>query len=161
MARLDDASQALDIEVDQVAGMLVFIAQHRWRRVEGTKAVQSQAAQDAADGGSAEGQFSRNAPAIPAQMAQLFDPGDNRWTGLPRRTVRARRAIPQIGDSMLAIAACPVGGGPGAHVEAGRGQLQRASPTRTFLANCRSLLLFDTISFSDLVRMDNLLKLHS
>jgi len=33
------AGQVLDIEVDQVAGMLVFIANHRRRRIERTKPV--------------------------------------------------------------------------------------------------------------------------
>ena len=34
VARLDDARQPLDIEVNQVAGMLVFIADHGRGRVE-------------------------------------------------------------------------------------------------------------------------------
>lgn len=34
MARLDDPGQALDIEVDQIAGMFVFIANHGRGRIE-------------------------------------------------------------------------------------------------------------------------------
>ncbi len=72
----------------------------------------------------------------------------------------------------------PLGGGLGVHAEAGRGQLQRASLMQNFSSQLLSLmnhksgilvivhsflrrsLLLITISFSDPVRMDNLVKLH-
>ena len=52
-AGLADAGQTLDIEVDHVAGVLVFVAHHGRRRVQRGQAVEPGAAQDAADRGPA------------------------------------------------------------------------------------------------------------
>ena len=70
MAGLDDPRQTLDVEVNQVARMLVFVAHHRWRRVEGTQPVESGAAQDAAHRGPAQAQGDNDPPAVVAQPAK-------------------------------------------------------------------------------------------
>src|ERR1035437_5447837 len=70
MPGLADAGQALDVEVDQIARTLVFVALDRRRRVERAQAIHPGAAQNAADGGAAELEFAGDAPAVPAQPAK-------------------------------------------------------------------------------------------
>src|ERR1035437_5891303 len=70
MPGLVEPRQALDVEVDQVAGVLVFVALDRWRRIKRAQAIHPGAAQNAADGGAAELEFSGDAPAVPAQPAK-------------------------------------------------------------------------------------------
>jgi len=165
----------LDVEVKQISGMLVLIAHDGRRRIERAQTIESQAAQDAADGGPAQSQLPRDAPAVPTQAAQPLHLRDHGHVRLPGRTMRTRGAIPKIGHSVGPVAAHPLGGRLGAHVEAGRGQLQRASLIKNFSGQLlslmdhksgilvivhsflRSSLLLNTISFSDPVRMDNLL----
>jgi len=74
VAGLADAGQALDIEVNQVTRMLVFVSNHRRRRVERAQAVQSRPAQNAADGGPAELEFVGDPPAVPALPAKNQNP---------------------------------------------------------------------------------------
>jgi len=74
-AGLTDAGQALDIEVDHVARMLVFVAHHGWRRIQRGQAVEPGASEDAADRGPAQPQFAADAPAVvtqPAKSKNLF-----------------------------------------------------------------------------------------
>ncbi len=110
MARFDDAGQTLDIEVDQVAGMLVFIANHRRRRIERTQPVHPRPAQDAADGSAAEAERMGDAPAVVAQPAQGKNLFCERRRGGAWRSVRARRSIAQTSGSGLTEAAHPLGG---------------------------------------------------
>lgn len=70
MTGLADARQPLDVEVDQVAGPLVLVTDHRQRRIERTQAVKSGATQDAADGRPAQTELFGDAPAIPALLAK-------------------------------------------------------------------------------------------
>jgi len=70
VARLDDPGQALDIEVDEVARSLVFVAHHRRRRIERTQTVHAGTAQDAAHGGPAQSQCLGDAPTVVAKMAK-------------------------------------------------------------------------------------------
>src|ERR1017187_10129412 len=49
VAGADDTGQALDVEVDQIARTLVFVALNRRRRVERAQAIHSGAAQNSAD----------------------------------------------------------------------------------------------------------------
>lgn len=70
MAGLDDAGQALAIEVDQVAWALVLVAHDGRRRVERTEPVHARPAQDAADRGAAEVQFAGDPPAVVTQPAK-------------------------------------------------------------------------------------------
>ena len=66
MTRLDDAGHALDIEADQVAGTLLFVADNRRGRVERAQAGEAGAAEDAANGAPAERDLACDAPAVPA-----------------------------------------------------------------------------------------------
>jgi hypothetical protein len=70
VSRLADAGQALDVEVDHVAGMVALIADHRGRRVKGGEPVKPGATQNPADGGPADSHFVGDAPAVPAQPAK-------------------------------------------------------------------------------------------
>jgi hypothetical protein len=74
MTGAHDAGQALDIEVDQVARMSMFVAQHGRGRVERAQAAHSGTAQNATDRGPAEAQFAGDAPAVPAQPAKSQNP---------------------------------------------------------------------------------------
>jgi hypothetical protein len=70
MAWLDDPRQALDVEVDEVSGALVFVTHDRRRRIERSQPVHAGPAQNAAYRGPAELQLARDPPAVPAQPAK-------------------------------------------------------------------------------------------
>jgi hypothetical protein len=70
MARANDTRQALDVEVDQVAGMLVLVALNGRRRVERAQPIHPGAAQHTTDRGPAELEFVGDSPAVPAQAAK-------------------------------------------------------------------------------------------
>ena len=67
---LDDAGQALDIEVDEVAWAGMFVAHDRGRRIERLEPVHAVAAQNAADGGAAEMQGVGDPAPVVAQLAK-------------------------------------------------------------------------------------------
>ncbi len=69
-----DARQALDIEVDQVARMLVFVANYGRGRVKRAEPIHSGATQDSAYGGSTEFEFVGDAPAVPTLPAKNQNP---------------------------------------------------------------------------------------
>jgi hypothetical protein len=46
-----DAAELFDVEMDELAGLLAFIAIDRFGRLQGTELVQSKPTQNAADGG--------------------------------------------------------------------------------------------------------------
>src|ERR1019366_3056315 len=73
-ARTNDARQALYIEVNQVAGMLMLIALNRWRWLQRAQPIHPGSTQNAAHGGPAELQFAGNAPAVPALPAKSKNP---------------------------------------------------------------------------------------
>ena len=50
MAHGADPAELLDIQMDQLAWLLAFIAPYRFGRLQGTELVQSQPTQNAADG---------------------------------------------------------------------------------------------------------------
>lgn len=70
MVGLDDAGQTLDVEVDQIAGVLVLIAHDRRRRIKRTQPVHAGPADDTADGGSAEPGLADYTPTVVAQPAK-------------------------------------------------------------------------------------------
>ena len=70
MARLDDAGQPLDIEVDETAWALVLVAHHRRGRIERLEPVHPIAAKDAAHRGTAYVQCLGDPPAVVAQSAK-------------------------------------------------------------------------------------------
>jgi hypothetical protein len=63
ISRLVEARQTLDVEVNQITGVLVFVTRHgRW--VERTWAIHADATQDALDRSPAELELVRDLPAI-------------------------------------------------------------------------------------------------
>ena len=69
VARLMDARQFLDIDVQQVTGSGMFIADDGSRGFEHVGLIQSQAGQDAADGSAAQAGGLRDAQSRPALAA--------------------------------------------------------------------------------------------
>ena len=76
MARPDDARQALDVEVNQIAGPLMFVTDHRWRRIERTQPIQAGAAQDATHRGPAQAEGEGDPAAVVAQPAKSQNPSN-------------------------------------------------------------------------------------
>jgi len=74
MPRAENASQTLDVEVNQVARALMLIAHHWGRRIERAQAIHPGAAQQAANSRPAELEFAGNAPAAPARATKSQNP---------------------------------------------------------------------------------------
>jgi hypothetical protein len=80
-ADLVEATELLDVDVDELAGMLAFIAPHRLGRLEVPEAAEAGAVEDAADRGGRDpgglgDVLAREAPA--AQRDHLIDDGGAR-----------------------------------------------------------------------------------
>ena len=74
-----ETAQFLDVEMEQVAGVRVFVAADGRRRLEGAEAGQPLAAQQPTDGGGRDPGGGRNLRAGPAEAAQRYDlDGDSR-----------------------------------------------------------------------------------
>ena len=90
-----EAAELLDIDVDEFAGVLAFVAPHRLGRFERLEAVEPEAPQDTADGRGGDpdlGRDLRAAPTLPAERGDLLD----HWRrGRPAQSVRSRRAVLQ------------------------------------------------------------------
>jgi len=132
VARLANAPEFFDVQVQQVAGMGMFIAGINGRGFEHAGFVQPQAGEDAADGGAADVAVCSDAGSGPAGAAQSFDAGNQFGRSGPVEPMRARTAVGQTLAPEFTIAAHPLGGRFGAYAEAGRGQLQRASLAKNF-----------------------------
>ena len=77
MADALEAAELLDVDVDQLAGMLALVAAHRLGRLQGGEAVEAEALEDAADGRRRDAEFGGDLLAGEALTAQGFDPLDN------------------------------------------------------------------------------------
>jgi hypothetical protein len=70
-----DTRQTIDVEVNQFSGSLVFVENHRGRRIELTQTVQSGPAQGAPHRSSTRLQFTGDTPAVaalPGYFKNLF-----------------------------------------------------------------------------------------
>ena len=90
-----EAAELLDVDVDELAGMLALIAAHRLGRLQCADAVEPQAPEDAADGGRRDAEFSRDLLAAEALSAQPLHFGDDRLRGRAAQPVRPRRTVLQ------------------------------------------------------------------
>lgn len=95
-----EAAELLDIQMQQVAGVGMFVALHRGRRLEFAQAVQSAPAQDASEGAVADAQGLTDVAVGVTALAlldHLLDPfGDRAW-GIgegARSGSAARRRLP-------------------------------------------------------------------
>src|ERR1017187_3069612 len=119
-----DAHQALDIEMQQVAGSSVFIAIGRQLRFDIADAAQLQPPQHAADRGRAEPKLLGDphpGPTLPSQPLDLHDPLLRRAAWRP---MRSRTAVSQPGHALIAIAPNPLGCTLPAELELGHGLVQ-------------------------------------
>jgi hypothetical protein len=68
-----DAAELFDVEMDELAGLLAFIAIDRFGRLQGTELVQFKPTQNAADGGCETPVSAANLLAGPALAVQSLD----------------------------------------------------------------------------------------
>ena len=95
MADALEAAELLDVDVDQLAGMLALVAADRLGRLQRRDAVEAEALEDAADGGRRDADLGGDLLAGPALAAQGFDLLDDRRRRRPVQAMRPRRAILQ------------------------------------------------------------------
>jgi len=95
-ARACEAAQLLDVEVEEIAGSVAFVAQRRrfWR-LQGRESVEPMAAEHAGEGGFGHGQDHADLGIGTARAAQLEDLGFEGGRGLEGLLMRRRRAVGQ------------------------------------------------------------------
>src|SRR5579862_5368082 len=138
MARFGNAGQLFDVDVQQIAGSGMLVANDGNHRLQRASGVQMQAGEDAADGGAAQASGLSDAHAGPVLAAQLFDERRFFGTDSTRRTMRPRRAIAQSGRTTLTKAAHPLGRRLPAQLELGRGRVQADFSCDDFLCELLS-----------------------
>jgi len=121
------AAQGLEVEMEQITGSRMLIANQRYRGLEIAQAAETQAAKNAADGSPATSCNAGNVQAGEALAAQLFHLLDLVERSKARGTMRARRAVQETGSALLLVTTDPLGGSMGADVEGGGRRLQRRS----------------------------------
>src|SRR5271168_1084558 len=90
---LVDARQLLDIDVDQIAGGGIFIADDRRLQLEHPNLVELQPGQDAADGGPAQACGLRDPHSGPTLSAKTLDLKDQFARSAARRATRTTRSV--------------------------------------------------------------------
>jgi hypothetical protein len=116
-----EAGHSLDVEVEEIAGKRMLIADDGRRGMQIAPAAETSAAQNAADGGRAESGAACNVigrTMLTAEFNYQPDPArrSGSWTAM-----RTRGAIASSGNSFAAITANPLGCGFGSHVKTGCG----------------------------------------
>ena len=174
------AAEFLDIKVQQVARVRVFVTPDGRRRVEGTKASKPLAAEDSTDGSGRHPDSGGDLGAGPAQPAQGGDAIDDSGRYRPWRAVRTRAAVEQAVGALSPIAGYPLAHRACADPE-GAGQRLRGlalveNPPDNIGSTLRGQLgilmdvhsvllpgnrLLDTFSFLGRDRVNNLLKDHT
>ena len=174
-----ETAELLDVDVDELAGVLALIAAHRLGRLQCADAVQAKAPEDAADGGRRDAEFSRDLLAGPALPPQPLHFGDERLRGRAAQPVRPRRAVLQALRPFVAEPLNPFAHRAHRHAERlRRRRLAAALPatrrTRSarlcgvrraflcmFIRLSPEVLKLRNLSILGRSRMDNLLKAHS
>ncbi|KQT70250.1 hypothetical protein ASG51_14460 [Methylobacterium sp. Leaf465] len=178
MAGALEAAELLDVDVDQLAGPLAFVALHGRGRFEITDAVQAVPAQHPADGGGRDGEVTGDLLAgqtLPMQGQDgVLRPGRGRTV----QAVRPRGAVLQSGDAFGVEAGHPLAHRLGTHphrlghrfgAEPAPGQPHQSPSTRR--RQTRILMDVHPVAPRSLKprnsnrpgsdRMDNLLKAHT
>ena len=175
-----EAAEFLDVEMQQVARVRVFIAADGRRRIEGAEAGNPRAAKHPTDGGGRDPEGGGNLRAGPAETAQRNDlDGDSRRQR-PADTVWARTAVAQAVGALGLVAGHPLAHRAGTNPDGGGHRSRRLAlvedPPDNFgstlrrqlgiLMDVHSVLLLgncvvDTVSFLGRVRVNNLLKDHT
>ena len=106
-----DARELFDVQVDELARALAFVAMDRRRRIEQGETVEMVAPQEPRDGGPGERRLARNLEPGQPVVAQRQDDGHLRGRGLPGTAVWPRGAIAQAADSFAAVTRDPLAHG--------------------------------------------------
>src|SRR5579864_964267 len=112
-----EASQLLNIEVEQIAGSSVLIADQGHGRLQIAHSTQMQAAENATHGGPAQPRGLGNVVSGEALAPQLFNALCQRFPGAPWGTMGTRRAIVQASQTFLLITVDPLSSGAGANMK--------------------------------------------
>ena len=104
---LGEAAQFLDVDVDQLAGLVAFIAQYGRGGFQRLETVDAEAPEDAADGGGRHADSGGDALAGPTLAAQFDDALDHRPGCWPVQASRPRGAVFQSFKAFAAIASDP------------------------------------------------------
>ena len=110
VAKLLETREFLDVQVQQLTGMLPLVAPDRRGRFEGVEPVKPRPAQDPADGGGRDPHSPRNLDPRPALETQRRDAGGDANRRAPGLSMRPRTAV---GQAVRAFSLIP--GGPLAH----------------------------------------------
>ncbi len=119
-----EASQLLNIEVKQIARRSMLIANQGYSRLQIAHAVQTEAAENATDGSTAQASGLGNVEAGETLAPQLFDVLRQRLPGTTWRAMRSRGVIVQTSRTLQLIATGPLGGGASADTKGSGGSLQ-------------------------------------
>ena len=178
-AGLGEAAQLLDVEVEEVAGEVAFVAEDgRFGRFEGGEAVEAVAAQDAGEGGLGDGQDHADLRIGTALAAEGEDLGFEFWGGLaglapwgggmvgePLGKVLGLGASEPAADGLFADAVSDRGGAQGeTELLVGEGHLgsrqrgERGISVHVVRAGGRWVECSSTTSLPYPCRADNLLK---
>ena len=139
MAGFGNTGQLFDVDVQQIAGSRMLIANDGNGGLARASGVQLQASEDAADGGAAQTGGLRDAHAGPTFAAQHFHATGQLGGSAAGRALRARGTVLQSGRAALAKAADPLGGRLPAELELGCSRVQTPSPAKTFFASSSRL----------------------
>ena len=124
-----EAAQLLDVEVEELAGMVAFVADRgRFGRLERSETIQAVAAQNAGKGGFGNGQDHADLSVGTTLAAQLQDLSLQGRRSLEGLLMRSRRAVVEAGWEALRFCACePAADRLFADAKGGGGGSQRAA----------------------------------
>jgi hypothetical protein len=107
-----DPAELFDIEMDEFAGFFAFIAPDRFGRLQGAEFIQSQPAQNTADGGWRDTGLGGDLLARPALPPQSFDRLDNDLGRRLSQPMWSGRPILQSRQSFATVSINPLANGP-------------------------------------------------
>jgi len=128
-----ETSDLFDVEVKQIAGGSMLVAQDGSGRFQIANATEVESAQDAADGGTTQPGGQSDAQSGPALAAQSLDQVHALGRATTRRTQRTGRPILQAGTSLLLITPNPLASGFGGDLELGCSRVQGHRLRKNFI----------------------------
>ena len=129
-----EATDFLDVEMEQIAGPRVLITDHGGRRFEIADATEVESAENAADGSATESGRECDTNAGPTLASQSFNPRRQVGVATARRMPRTRRPITEAVSALALVATRPLGGGLGADFELGCSRVQSHPPGQNSLS---------------------------
>jgi hypothetical protein len=101
-----EAAQFLDVEVEEFAWMIAFVANDRGSQFQIGQTLQAVAAEDAGDGGLGDADHGEDLSVGTALATQSDDVRLDFGSGLARLPVRDRRAVVELGGEASGFRAC-------------------------------------------------------